>query len=583
MPRIAVVRKERCNPIGCGNYLCIRVCPVNREGKDCITKDTNTKVKVDPYLCIGCQICVVKCPFDVFYITNLPDDLCKTPIHQYGINGFKLYSLPTPVFGKVVGILGQNGIGKSTALKILSNMLKPNLGTDKEVEFTEVLKFFKGSEAQRFFEQIRAGTVKVSYKPQQVELIAKTQGKVKDLLQKVDEKNEFAKIVDLLDLRQVLENDVSTLSGGELQRVALAATVLKKANLYIFDEPTSYLDIKQRFRVATFIKSLATPDVAVLVVEHDLIILDAMTDLIHIMFGKEGAYGIVSQPKATRTGINSYLTGMLKDENMRFREHPIKFFVRPPERESKEPIITSWKGIHKVQGKFKLEAKEGSIRANQVIGILGENGIGKTTFAKILAHALKPDTGVLDEKIVVAYKPQYLDSQSMELVMTVLGNAVTQYDVQLVQALDLKPLFTKQLNQLSGGELQRVAIAATLAKEADLYLLDEPSAYLDVEQRMLVSKTIKELTEQRGKPVLVIDHDLMFMDYLSDQLIVFTGTPAVHGDAVGPFPMEKGMNVFLEGIDLTFRRDEESHRPRLNKPGSVADREQKAEGKRYYG
>lgn len=584
MPRIAVVRKERCNPAGCGNYLCIRVCPVNREGKDCITKDAASgKVKVDPYLCVGCQICVVKCPFDVFYITNLPEDLCKTPIHQFGINGFKLYSLPTPSFGKVVGILGQNGIGKSTAIKILAGLLKPNLGTDKEANFNEVIKFFKGSEAQRFFEQINAGNVKVSYKPQQVELIAKAaKGTVKDLLTKVDEKKELDKIVELLDLKEILSNDVSKLSGGELQRVAIAAAVLKKANLYIFDEPTSYLDIKQRLRVANFIKTLATPETAVLVVEHDLIMLDAMTDSIHIMYGKEGAYGIVSQPKVTRTGINSYLTGTLKDENMRFREYPIKFFARPPAKESKEPQVTSWKGLRKQLGKFRLEAKEGLVRKNEVVGILGENGIGKTTFAKMLAHVHKPDAGEIDEKITVAYKPQYLDSDSQELVMTVLGDAAKRYEAQLITPLDLKPLMTKQLNHLSGGELQRVAIAATLAKDADLYLLDEPSAYLDVEQRMIVSKAIKELTELRGNPVLVVDHDLLFMDYLSHRLIVFTGTPALHGAAQGPFPMEEGMNIFLKGIELTFRRDEESYRPRLNKQGSVADREQKQENKYYY-
>ena len=583
MPRIAVVRKERCNPVGCGNYLCIRVCPVNREGHDCITKDPITKVKVDPVLCVGCQICVVKCPFDVFYITNLPEDLCKTPIHQYGLNGFKLYSLPTPVFGKVVGILGQNGIGKSTAIKILAGLLKPNLGTDKEANFKEVIKFFRGSEAQRFFEQIDAGNVKVSYKPQQVELLAKAaKGTVRELLTRVDEKKELHKIAELLDLKEILDNEVSKLSGGELQRFAIAASVLKKANLYIFDEPTSYLDIKQRLRVANFIRTLATPDTAIIVIEHDLIMLDAMTDLTHLMYGKEGAYGIVSQPKATRSGINAYLTGFLKDENMRFRDYEIKFFARPPASTNKEPIVTSWKDIKKTLGKFSLHTKEGVIRKHEVIGILGENGIGKTTFAKILAHEHKLDAGMIDEKIKVAYKPQYLDSESTELVMVHLGDALAKYEMQLVKPLDLKPLLMKQLNHLSGGELQRVAIAATLAKEADLYLLDEPSAYLDVEQRMIVSKAIKELTEMRGTPVMVIDHDLLFMDYISHRLTVFTGTPAKTGLAEGPFPMEEGMNIFLKGLGLTFRRDEESYRPRLNKPGSVADREQKAENKHYY-
>ena len=582
MPRIAVVRKERCNPQGCGNYLCIRVCPVNREGKDCITKDPETKVKVDPYLCVGCQICVVKCPFDVFYITNLPEDLCKQPIHQYGINGFKLYSLPAPVFGKVVGVVGRNGIGKSTAMRIIAGLMKPNLGKDTDAEFEEVIKFFKGKEAQRFFEQLKAGTVRVAFKPQQVDLIAKaTTGKVKDLLKKVDEKGEFNKIIDLLDLRQILDNDVANLSGGELQRVAIAATSLKKANLYIFDEPTSYLDIKQRLNIAKFIKSLATPDTAVLVVEHDLIILDAMTDLCHVMFGKETAYGIVSQPQATRAGINQYLSGMLKAENMRFREYTLKFFARPPVKESKETAVTSWKNVKKTLGKFTLDAKEGRVQKNQVIGILGENGIGKTTFAKLLAHVEKSDSGDVDQKITVAYKPQYLDSESDELVMTVLGPNIEKYERHL-GPLDLKHLMTKQLNHLSGGELQRVAVAATLAKDADIYLLDEPSAYLDVEQRLIVSKAIKELAESRGAPILVIDHDLMFMDHLADRIMVFKGVPAVQGTAEGPFPMAEGMNHFLEGIGLTFRRDEESNRPRINKPNSRLDREQKESGNLYY-
>ena len=582
MPRIAVVRKERCNPQGCGNYLCIRVCPVNREGKDCITKDPITKVKVDPYLCVGCQICVVKCPFDVFHITNLPEDLCKQPIHQYGINGFKLYSLPAPVFGKVVGVLGRNGIGKSTAMKILAGMMKPNLGKDEEADFDDVIKFFKGKEAQRFFELLKGGKVRVAYKPQQVDLIAKsTTGKVKDLLKKVDERNAFNQVVDTLDLRQVLDNDVSKLSGGELQRVAIAATSLKKATLYIFDEPTSYLDIKQRLRVADYIKSFATPETAVLVVEHDLIILDSMTDLVHVMFGKETAYGIVSQPQATRVGINQYLTGKLKAENMQFRDYALKFFSRPVPKESKEPALTSWKNVKKKLGKFSLEAKEGRVRPGEVVGILGENGIGKTTFAKILAHVEKPDSGDIDEKLTVSYKPQYLDSESDELAITVIGPNLDKYERQL-GGLDLKHLLTKQLNQLSGGELQRVAIAATLVKDADIYLLDEPSAYLDVEQRMIVSKAIKELAETRGAPILVIDHDLMFMDHLSDRIMVFTGIPASQGTAHGPFAMAEGMNMFLEGIALTFRRDEETNRPRINDQGSRLDREQKESGKLYY-
>ncbi len=250
MVRIAVVDKERCHPMECGNYLCVRVCPVNRNGVECIVEDTDTKIKIIEETCIGCNICVVKCPFDAISIINLPEELKEAPIHRYGENSFALYRLPIPMFGKVVGILGKNGIGKSTAIKILAGVLKPNFGGKQEVSYDELIRHFKGTEAQNFFEKVKREEIKVSYKPQQVDLIPKHfDGKVIDLLKKADEKNAIQKIVDLLSLGEILDRDVKQISGGELQRVAIAATVLKKANLYIFDEPSSFLDIKQRIKV----------------------------------------------------------------------------------------------------------------------------------------------------------------------------------------------------------------------------------------------------------------------------------------------------------------------------------------------
>ncbi len=113
-------------------------------------------------------------------------------------------------------------------------------------------------------------------------------------------------------------------------------------------------------------------------------------------------------------------------------------------------------------------------------------------------------------------------------------------------------------------------------------MLDEPSAHLDVEQRALATSLLRRFTENRKVGMLLVDHDIYMIDLASERLMVFSGSPGYHGTAEGPFDMHEGMNRFLKGIGITFRRDEDTHRPRVNKIGSKLDRKQRDEGEYYY-
>ncbi|KAM3292625.1 hypothetical protein ACQJBY_036385 [Aegilops geniculata] len=537
LTRIAIVSEDKCKPKKCRQE-CKKSCPVVKTGKLCIEVSPAAKLAfISEELCIGCGICVKKCPFDAIEIINLPKDLEKDTTHRYGPNTFKLHRLPVPRPGQVLGLVGTNGIGKSTALKVLAGKLKPNLGRFKAI-----------------------------IKPQYVDHIPKAvQGNVGQVLEQKDERDMKNELCVDLELNQVIDRNVGDLSGGELQRFAIAVVAVQSAEIYMFDEPSSYLDVKQRLKAARVIRSLLRSNSYVIVVEHDLSVLDYLSDFICCLYGKPGAYGVVTLPFSVREGINIFLAGFVPTENLRFRDESLTFKIAETQ-ENAEEVATyqryKYPTMSKTQGNFKLSVVEGEFTDSQIVVMLGENGTGKTTFIRMLAGLLKPDTMEGTEVEIpefnVSYKPQKISPKFQHPVRHLLHSKIRdsythpQFVSDVMKPLQIEQLMDQEVINLSGGELQRVALCLCLGKPADIYLIDEPSAYLDSEQRIVASKVIKRFILHAKKTAFIVEHDFIMATYLADKVIVYEGLASIDCTANAPQSLVSGMNKFLSSWKFTF-------------------------------
>jgi ATP-binding cassette subfamily E protein 1 len=589
MTRVAVLEPDRCKPKKC-DQLCLRFCPMVRTRLEAIKIEGNRAI-ISEMLCSGCGICVKKCPFKAISIVNLPDELEKDCSHRFGPNTFKLFRLPTPLPGTVLGLLGQNGIGKTTTLKVLSGEVQPNLGDyQNPPDWKEIIQYYRGSTLQDYFQKMSESKLKIAHKPQYVDKIPKAvSGKVGELLEKVNERRLLDEFMEELELKKIWDRSLQVLSGGELQRVAVAAALCREADVYLFDEPSSYLDVKQRLQVAKVIRSLKDYAKTIIVAEHDLAIIDYLSDQICLFYGEPGVYGVVSHVHGVRTGINIYLQGYIPDENILFRKESIIFHEKPPAVSvGAGETLLKWCLLEKTFAGFKLVTDPGEIKRGEIIGILGPNGIGKTTFVKLLAGLEKADNEQKLGELTVSYKPQYIaaeyDGTVQELLIGVAKEnfASSLYKTEILQPLRINMLLDRNVMELSGGELQKVAIAACLSRNADLFLLDEPSAYLDVEERLNMARTIRRVVEAHNVTAFVVEHDVVTQDFIADRLMVFSGEPGMNGTANAPTSLRKGMNMFLKEMGVTFRRDSVTRRPRVNKEGSKLDTIQKQIGEYYY-
>lgn len=593
--RLAIIDHDKCKPKKC-NSECKKVCPPVKQGNLCIEIENIAKISED--MCIGCGMCVKVCPFGAIQIVNLPVEL-DFPLYSYGENSFRLYRLPYPKVGKIYGIIGENGIGKSTLLKILSNQLKPNFGNFEEIiTDIEIKKKVRGTELQLYFDKLYSGGLSVKTKPQNIEQVQQKYKK-KTISQLINscynnEDDYHNELLDKLELRQLLDNCIGNLSGGEMQRFICAIILMQDADVYIFDEPTNYLDVKHRLIMSNLIRKKLTDTNYIFLVEHDMSILDYTSDVISIMYGTPGAYGVISKPYGTGEAINMFFGGYIAAENMRFRSRAYNFkdqmVMEYEDLDLKQPRLSFKKKIIKTKDdKFELCVPSGDLGESvSMVLLVGENGTGKTTFLNNLTKELD---------LSISYKKQYIDITKYEgaTVQDVLYNNIRKsmcsemFISDVIKPFKLKSLYDKQIDNLSGGELQKVAIALCLGENTDIYLIDEPSACLDIEQRVLTTKIIKRFLIHNNKIGFIVEHDIMMVMAMGEpcsKIIVFEEVESVDPNkrtckASTPQIFTNGINQFLKSMDVTFRTDPKLKRPRINKLGSQKDTEQKEKNQFY--
>ena len=232
--------------------------------------------------------------------------------------------------------------------------------------------------------------------------------------------------------------------------------------------------------------------------------------------------------------------------------------------------------------RFILHVQEGLFTDSEIIVLLGENGTGKTTFVRMLAGLLKSDEQVKlaadgfdyeasqagPPELNVSYKPQKISPKFQGTVRELLHKRCRdayihpQFNSDVMKPLNIEGIIDSGVQNLSGGELQRLAITLALGKAADVYLIDEPSAYLDSEQRINCAKVIKRFIMHSKKTAFVVEHDFIMATYLADRVVVYTGQPGIEATATSPQSLLTGMNQFLKGLEVTFRRDPTNFRPR---------------------
>ena len=486
-----------------------------------------------------------------------------------------------------IGIVGQNGVGKSTFLKLIAGEEIPDSGErykahDATIHLHKQTVNFDAHETVReFLEACFADISEIQAKMTALETkMSQLNADLEELLEQYGQLQEkfyelggytcesrLQEVANGLGLGQYLDYPLATLSGGQRSKVALAKCLLEQADILLLDEPTNHLD---RDTIEWLIQFIHQYEGAILIVSHDRYLLDQVATRIfeiddqHI-YQYPGNYTRFKQLKEERLLVayrdfknQQDKIDRLKSQIKQYRQwgnegHNPKHFKKAKNLEKIlakiEPVsdptnhrqmnitvedagkkgpkrLVEFRGVSKSFNAEILSDVNWLVRRGEHIGIVGRNGVGKSTLLKLVAGTTKPDSGqiVRPDQLAIGTMSQHPFSNlsGKRRVIDVFRQpfSLTQEQARhsLAQFLFFGEDVFKSLGELSGGELMRLKWAQLIQGQYDLLLLDEPTNHLDIDSKELIEEVLASYTGS----MVIVSHDRYFTDTCCNKLYELT-------------------------------------------------------------
>ena len=472
--------------------------------------------------------------------------------------------------GEKVGLVGRNGCGKTSLLKILANESQADSGDTsarRGLRIGYLPQEFELDPALSVYDNIAAGAADVASAVTRYENGAGSESELADLLtliEHTDGWNLDARIKSLSNalFTPPLQSETGPLSGGEKRRVALCSALASQPDLLLLDEPTNHLDSESIRWLEDFLKTYTG---AVIFVTHDRYFLNVIaTRIIEISDGKAyshpGNYTAFLESKAARqeiaentekkrqkflkdelkwvkAGVKARTTKSrsrlnafyeVKDQDAPVREGEIDLLIPPPPRLGNTIVdledVSITLGDRTLFRHMNLSLEEG-----QCTGIVGKNGVGKSTLLKICLQQLEPTSGkaILGKKVKINYIDQsrmQLDDTGSLLDEISDGNEKIEFGDEILGARAYLRRFlfsderiNERVDLLSGGERARLMLAKVLKTGGNLIVLDEPTNDLDLQSLRMLEEALAAFPGT----ILVVSHDRYFLDRICDQIVAF--------------------------------------------------------------